>query len=90
MIAHSKNFRDMTIYLDGATFENCKFERCIFVYSGALPLSLKGNTLIDCEWQFTGAAELALQFLTALHAQGGDARQLVENTIACIRGAHLQ
>jgi hypothetical protein len=84
MIAKGETFSNAKIALDGAYFENCKFERCILVYSGLLPVTLQNNNFIDCRWEFSGPAANTVGFMQALHK--GGAKELIERTLDAIRG----
>lgn len=83
MIAHHKKFSDIRVVLDGSTFVGCTFERCVLIYSGALPTSLNNNKFSDCSWEFDGAAQNTLGFMAALYSGGG--RELIEKTFENIR-----
>ena len=85
MIGIGQTYTNLTIYLDGGTFKDCKFQKCHIVYNG-----LQGVSLIGCEfgegvtWAFEGPANNISVFLTALYASG--ATQLIENFFQRIRG----
>lgn len=83
MIAHGETFRDTMIAIDGSTFVNCTFEKCVLVYSGLLPACLDGNSFTACRWEFGGPAANTLNFMAALYRSG--ARDLVELTFQGIR-----
>ena len=85
MIAHGKQFKDTTIFLDGVTLVECKLDSCTLVYAGTLPLKLEGNTLKDCRWSFSGPAAATIGFMTALYQMGGSAKDAVEATFNNIR-----
>lgn len=84
MIARGQTFKDITIYLDGCSFYECRFERCTIVVSGLMGSVLEAPHFQDCHWVLNGPARNTLQFLTNLHR--GGAHQLVENTLDVIRG----
>jgi hypothetical protein len=79
-------FSQQTIRLDGVAYRNCRFENCRIVFGGALPTALQDNQFQNCTWGFDGPAATTMQFLAALHAQGGDARTLVEGTWNALKG----
>jgi len=85
MIAKGQTFTKIKIALDGAHFDNCKFERCILVYSGLLPVTLQSNSFSDCRWEFNGPAANTVGFMQALHK--GGAKELIERTLDAIRGS---
>lgn len=84
MIARNQTFSDITVYLDGSSFYDCTFEKCIVVFSGVLPAVLHNPRFVDCQWQAAGPAETTINFLTALYRAG--AKDLIEATFERIRG----
>ena len=84
MIADNITFKGKKIVLDGGSFYNCEFDRCILVFNGLLPVTLEGCSFNDCSWEFRGPAANTLGFMKALY-QGG-ATDLIENTLQGIRG----
>jgi hypothetical protein len=87
MIANGQTFKKTVIFLDGSSFINCTFDDCELIYSGLMPVSLNGNTMKDCRWQFTGPAQNSMGFLTMLYASG--ARDLIEATFTAIRNGSI-
>ena len=85
MIGIGQTYTDLTIFLDGSTFKNCKFRKCHLVYSG-----LQGVALDGCDfgegvtWAFDGPAKIISKFLSSLYASG--ATELIENFFQQIRG----
>jgi hypothetical protein len=84
MIAIGQHFKNIKISLDGGTFKDCKFETCVLIFSGVLPVTMTGNSFTDCAWEFAGAARNSVDFMRALYTGGG--RDLIEGTINVIRG----
>ena len=84
MIGIGEDYTDLTIFLDGSTFKNCKFRKCHLVYSGLQGVALDGCDFEGVTWAFEGPAKNIVNFLTALYA--GGATQLIENTFQHIRG----
>ena len=84
MIAKNEKFSDVTVYLDGASYYDCTFERCNVVFSSLLPTTLSNPKFIDCTWQAVGPAEYTINFMTSLHKVG--AHDLIERTFKTIRG----
>lgn len=80
------SFKDQDIRLDGVAYRNCQFEGCRIVFGGHLTTALENNQFKDCTWLFDGPAAQTLQFMSAMHAQGADARTLIEATFQTIRG----
>jgi hypothetical protein len=85
VIAHNRNFHDITVQLDGGTFVGCTFERCTLVISGLIPFHLEGCNFPTCKWEFAGPAANTLGILTQLYA--GGAKELIEKTFDNIRKA---
>lgn len=85
MIAHNKKFHDTTVVLDGSTFAGCTFDRCMLIFSGLLPVHLEGCGFNECKWSFSGPAANTVGFMSAVHAMGGGATQLIEQTFENIR-----
>ncbi len=84
MIAKGQTFTNTKIALDGANFDSCKFDRCVLVYSGLLPVTLQSNSFVDCRWEFSGPAANTVGFMQALY--NGGAKELIERTLDAIRG----
>ena len=84
MIAENQTFKGVRVQLDGGTFEHVIFEKCTLVYSGLMGASMSNCKFNDCQWELNGPAQETVMFLTALYA--GGATELVENTLAAIRG----
>lgn len=83
MLAFNKKFKDTVVNLDGSTYESCTFERCVMLFSGLMPSSLKGNTFTECQWEFAGPAANTIAFMAALHS--GRGKDLIEKTLEEIR-----
>jgi hypothetical protein len=84
MIARKQTFTGATISLDGSSFSECEFNRCTLIFSGFLPVMLQSNSFSNCKWEFAGAAQNTLAFMTALYE--GGASDLIEATFDKIRG----
>lgn len=78
-------YENSRVHIDSEEFRSCVFNNCELVYSGG-PVVLDSNTFRNCRWALEGPAASTLKFLQALHAAGGDARELVENTLAMVTG----
>lgn len=84
MIANGQTFTNLRISLDGSIFKGCKFEGCILVFSGVLPISLENNSFDPaCRWEFRGPARETLMFMNALYRAGG--KDLIEGLFNGIR-----
>jgi len=86
MKAERQTFSNATIIIDGNEYLECKFERCKIVYCGVAVVALNGCSFSDCEWSFDGPAARTVQFMSALYASGGGAKELIEQTLRNIRG----
>lgn len=84
MIARDQVFSDTKVYLDGAAFHNCTFERCEIVISGFIGCNLNNPRFIDCRWTVAGPAQNTFELLGALYKAG--AVDLIEKTFDSIRG----
>jgi hypothetical protein len=84
MIANDQVFKDSVIYLDGSSFQRCKFERCTIVINGLLGCTLVDPQFIDCRWQVSGPAQTTFELMAALYRAG--AVDLIEATFNQIRG----
>jgi len=84
MIAYDQTFTDAHVYLDGASFYRCKFNRCTIVINGLVGCTLVDPQFIDCKWTVAGPAQTTFDLLAALYRAG--ATDLVEATFDNIRG----
>lgn len=75
-----ETYHDVSVVLDGNTYNDCIFTRCNMSYSGVLPVGLVGCTFSECEWAFNGPALETMKFLGNLAAMGGGAKEMVETT----------
>ena len=81
MVVRNEEFVDMSISLDGGTYEKCNFRNCTLVYSGLLPANLKDCGFENCVWDFIGPAANALAFMRNLYMAGGDQRDQIEDVM---------
>lgn len=88
MIATDQVFKDTKVYLDGASFTRCRFERCEIVINGFMGCNLVDPLFVDCRWTVNGPAQNTLQLLAALYAAG--AKDLIEATFDQLRGNRPQ
>lgn len=85
MLVRNYHFQDQDVVLDFGEFYDCTFEGCNLILHGYAPPSLVGCTFNNCRWSFEGPASTTVQFMTALHRQGGGGRELIEHTFENIR-----
>ena len=83
MIASGQSYRDITVYLDGCSFTNCIFERCVFIYSGQMGVHLDSNSFVNCSWEFAGPASATLAFMSVMNNAG--AADIVDQIMAGIK-----
>jgi hypothetical protein len=83
MIAIGQKFEGRTISLDGGTFNDCQFEHCVLLYSGTLPVMLKGSSFKECRWEFVGSAGNTVSFMRFLYEHGEKA--LIEAIFESVR-----
>ncbi len=81
-------FQNTSVMLDHVEFDQCTFRNCKLVYAAEGVASMRDCSMYDCTWEFTGPAERTIQFLAALYAMGGGARELIEGTFNNIREGH--
>jgi uncharacterized C2H2 Zn-finger protein len=77
MTFEKQNFQNETVELDGHTFVNCTFRRCVMVFSGTTEMSLTGCRFEEVEWEFGGPAARVLSFLHAIYQNGRDGEEFV-------------
>lgn len=73
-------FKDETlegrIQLDDRTFEGCRFEHAVLVYSGGRPPHIQGCEFRDVTFEFQGAAARSLAFLQAMSTPASGLRSI--------------
>src|SRR5688572_15167074 len=83
MIATDQEFHDTTIMADGGIYTRCKFTRCRMVFSAAIPGHFEGCNFHECAWEFSGAALVTVQVMSAMYH--GGLRDVVEKIFESIR-----
>lgn len=56
------------VLLDGASFERCRFQRAVLVYTGGVPPEIRSCEFEAVAFEFQGAAGRALALLQAMAA----------------------
>jgi hypothetical protein len=56
-----------TLVLDGSQFLDCTLIRCILKYNGGIVI-LKGTSVSNCSWEFSGQALNTVELLKTLGA----------------------
>lgn len=77
MNIENRSFQDEQVVLDGNTYTNCTFRRCVMVYSATSEMSLTNCRLEGVEWAFDGPAARVLSFLHATYQGGRDGEEFV-------------
>lgn len=79
-------FHAQRIQLDGKHFESCQFVHTKLVFSGTGRVGLENCIFSGAQWEFSGAAQLTLQFMSALYQGAGEGgSQLIERTFDNVR-----
>ena len=58
-------FKNDRILLDSSEFVNCEFNNCTIVYGGSGPVMLNSCIFNSCRWEFTGAAQNTINFMSS-------------------------
>lgn len=80
----NQTFTRQRVAIDGKQFTNCTFDGCVLTYSGTDGTGLNDCHLNNTSFAFEGSAARTIELLTSMHL--GGFRELVETTIAGIRG----
>jgi hypothetical protein len=81
-----RDFVAERVEIDGRSFYNCTFKRCVMVYSGRTPVAMVGCTFSGSTFNFDGPAASAMHFLADMYHEFGDiGRAAVEDTFRGIR-----
>ena len=79
-------FHAQRIQLDGKHFESCQFEQTTLVFSGTGPVGLENCIFSGVRWEFSGSAQLTLEFMSGLYQGAGEGgSQLIERTFDNVR-----
>lgn len=76
-----ETFIDRTLFIDGVTFERCRFVQCQFLYRAKDPALFEDCTLDQCEWVFKDAAENMFALLSSLYRGTNDEGRSLVTTI---------
>ncbi|HEX8450770.1 MAG TPA: hypothetical protein VF647_01670 [Longimicrobium sp.] len=77
MNIENQAFQDERVVLDGNSYTNCTFRRCVLVYSATAEMSLTNCNFEMVEWEFDGPAARVLSFLHATYQNGRDGEEFV-------------
>ncbi len=81
----NRNYSNELVNLDDNEFVDCKFQGCTLVYRGGSLPKFAGNSIDQCVWNFSGAAELTLRFIAGLYQAGEGGKDVVERMFEQIR-----
>lgn len=81
----NQTFQNQDVLLDGNEFTGCTFDKCRITFLGIAGHSLSDMKITNCSWHFSGPAANTVNFMTALYAQGGESKTLIERTFENIR-----
>lgn len=86
MLFNDQVIADQQIYLDGKSYERCTFRRVEFIYTGFGGVNLNNCDIQECTWTFSGPAEKALVFMSAVYNGFGEGgRLMMDKTMDGIR-----
>lgn len=74
------------VALDGATFEDCTFEKARLVYAGGVLPSIQGCSFDEVTFEFEGAAGRTLSLLQAFSAPSSGLAQIFKASFSRIFG----
>jgi hypothetical protein len=83
MLYKKREFRGVTLDLDGHEFIECTFDKCTVIYRGGPLPKMRKNKFVQTNFTFADAADRTLQYLRELYAQGN--KELVEGFMAQLR-----
>lgn len=75
--APSKVIEEQIVEIDYRTFEDITFRRCIIVFKGGEPPTLRNVAFDECSWSFDAAARNTIELLRLLVDSGEDAKKVV-------------
>jgi hypothetical protein len=74
------------VKLDGNSYVNVTFERCIMEYHGTASVKLQDCKFVACRWAFDGPAGNTIRFMSAIYQNGDPTLQkLIDDTFGSIR-----
>lgn len=88
MVVTNKTFTQDRITLDGFTYKDCTFDRCLLIYSGYQSTTLIKVNMINCSFIFEGPAHNTFNFLKMMH--NSSAKEQIENLLNMIKGEEVQ
>lgn len=74
----NQTFSDQAIAVESTTYKNCKFIRCVMIYTGYEKVDFAGNTYEDCRIAFSDFA--AATVLTMQNMSKNGFRQTIDDT----------
>ena len=81
-VIRNRAFHYKTVKLDDHHFDNCRFELCVFVYTGTSEFALT-NSLIEesCALRLDGMAAETMKAMRALYSNSEWGQQMVLNKL---------
>ena len=81
-VIRDRPFVSKTIPLDNHHFDNCRFESCIFVYSGTANFGLTNSQIADnCEFQLDGVAASTMKVMQSLYSTSEWGKRVILRTL---------
>jgi hypothetical protein len=74
------------IILDNATFERCKFQGAVLVYTGGVPPTIQNCSFETVSFEFDGAAGRTLAMLQAMSSASSGLREVFKASFPRIFG----
>jgi hypothetical protein len=74
------------VILDNATFERCKFQSAVLVYTGGVPPTIRNCSFEKVSFEFDGAAGRTLAMLQAMSSTSSGLRQVFKASFPRIFG----
>ena len=82
--------RGGTIDVDGNTYEDCRFERCVLRFSGEALPTFRRCRFVNADWQFVGAAATVVAFLSQIGQDFGPSGvELLDNLFQQIKQTRI-
>ena len=85
----NRNYSQEVVNLDDNEFVGCTFQGCTLIYRGGTLPKFTNNSMDQCTWNFSGAAEATLRFISGLYQAGEGGRDVVERMFEQIRSANF-
>lgn len=77
MTLSDQRFEDVSVEMDGKTFQGCTFKKCKLLYRATGPVELRDCELTDVDWVFLDTAEETISLLRTIAQQADDLGELM-------------